>query len=302
MTDDDRKGCKTNAVIEITTAIPGCRENATSMEFGYENPIKQETIVLGEACYDENEGRTIFVHTKLVNNGNSRIAALKTEGVNYLAEKPHPDYWYRAKFYSAASEGPLTDRLKNLLSTETVPFFTYRSLVNLPMLQHGQLHSALETGWNLAVSNGKDELPNYDLLLKDIMSLNDTSFDLHFGTNSILSVQAESKGTFDIYLLLLPDAKKYPVPKYLWAVVKTESGKGAGFLISNDIDATVEELTASQPCESKCAQMTWLTNLLNEDAYKKPKNGFVTCCDLNSFKSKVPEFPSIEGEYDLLIN
>lgn len=301
MDDDTLKGCEVAAVREILQRIPGCPENATSIEFGYENPVKQETIVIGEACYDENEGRTIFVHMKLVNHVNAKIAALKTEGANFLtAEKAHPDYWYRAKFYAAATLGPLNDRLQNLLSTETVPFVTYRSLVDLPMLQNGQLQPALETAWNLALSNGKDELRNYDLLLKDITSLNDNSFDIYLGTHSIFSIQTESKGAVDIHML--PDAQKYPVPKYLWAVVKAGSGRGAGFLISNDIDATVDELIARQPCESKCAQMTWLTNLLNADAYKVPKNGFVTCCDLNSFKSLVPELPSIEGEYDLLMN
>lgn len=289
--------CEVRPVEEIVKSVPGCPRDAKSVEFGYENPIKQKTFVIGEACYNENEGRTIFVHTKFVKNGNAKSAILETESVNYLARE-HPDSRYKMGFLAASRLDLVNERLKKLLSTRKIPFLESRHFIDLPTLQNGQLYSALKLGWNFAIANGYDHLPNYDLLIEDLMSINDNSFELYFGTHSILSLQSETKGPVELYFI--PEDRKYPVPKYLWIVATTESGSGAGFLISNDINANVEELTSDAVCESKCAQMTWMTNLLNKDAYKKPKNGFITCCDLNSFKNKVSEMPSIEGKYDLL--
>lgn len=289
--------CKSRPTKQTRKQIPGCSSDATSVEFGYENPIKQNTIVIGEACYNEHEGRTIFVHTKSVRDGDVRSAALKTESVNYLAQS-HSGSRYHIHFLMALNLDLLKERLKKLLSTNNVPYLEPRRLIDLPILQNGQLNTIMNLGWNDGVTSGYFKLPNYDLLIKDIMTLNDSSFDLYFGTHSVLSMQTESKGAVDVYLI--PDEHKYPVPKYFWVAVTTKSGKAAGFLVSNDINANIEELISNPPCESKCSQMTWMSNLLNEDAYKKPKNGFVTCCELNSFKNKVNEMPSIEGKYDLL--
>lgn len=291
-------GCEVRPVEEILKPIPGCPSDATSIEFGYENPIQGKTFVIGEACYSENKGKTIFVHTKFIRDGTTKSAVLETEQSNYLAQH-HPDSKYKIDMLVAARLNELNVRLEKLLSTKKVPFLDHRHLIDLPILQNGQLYSALKLGWNFAVTNGFDHLPNYDLLMKDIMSLNEHSFDLYLGTHSVLSLMSESKGSVDLHLL--PSDQKYPVPKYLWVAVTTESGKGAGYLIPNDIDADIEELISNSPCQSNCAQLSWMSNVLNEDAYKNPKNGFVMCCELHSFMDKISEMPSVEGKFSLLI-
>lgn len=290
-------GCEVRPVEEILERVSGCPNGATSVEFGYENPVKSHTRIIGEACYSEPEGRTLSVHTTLVENSNKKDALLRSERVNYLA-KEHPGSSYKIDFLVAARLDELNPRLEKILLSKKVPFLEARHFIDLPLFQNGQLNSALKLGWNFAVTNGFDHLPNYDLLLNDIISLKEKSFDLYMGTYSVLSLKNLNQDLVEIYLL--PDEKKYQVPEFLWVVVTTESGKGAGFLISNNIDAKEEDIVAKAPCQSKCSQMNWLTNLLEKDTYKIVKNGFVVCCDLDSFLPVVHEMPSLEGKFPLL--
>lgn len=287
-------GCEVRSVEEILKPITGCTGDK-SIEFGYENPIKRKTLILGEACYAEDEGRTIFVHTKHVNIDRKRNVILKTEEVNYLAQS-HPDSKYKIDFLVAARIDELNQRLERL-AIEKLPFLEPRHFINMQSLPNGQLYSILKLGWNFAVTNGFDHLPNYDALMEDIMSVQDNDFDLYLGTHSTLSLKDKNSNNVDIYLL--PADKKYPVPKYLWAVVATDR-KAAAFFISNNIDSNEDELLKSGPCESKCTQMSWLTNLSSKDAYRKPKNGYVWCCDVSA-TGEILGMPKLNGKYSLLI-
>lgn len=277
--------CEVRPVEETKKPIFGCPANATSVEFGYENPIKENTLVMGEACYSEIEGRTIFAHTKLVEIGETSAAVLKTERTNYLG-KSHPDSKYKIDFLVAARLDELNVRLEKLLATKKVPFFEPRHFIDLPMLQNGQLNSALKLGWNFVITNGFDHLPNYDSLLSDIMSLNEDTIDIYMGTHSVLSLKS---GDHNVDVHLLPDERQYPVSEYLWVAVKTSTGQSAGFLISNDIDANESDLATSAPVESRCEQLYWVKSLLANNSYKKPKNGYVLCNRLKYFTEAIPE-------------
>lgn len=290
-------GCEVRPVEEIIQPITGCPSDAKSVEFGYENPIKSKTQLIGEACYSENEGRTIFVHVKFIINDYKAYAELRTEGVNYLA-KTHPDTSYKIAFLEAARMDSLNERLERLLPNKEVPFLAPRHFIDLPILQNGQLYSTLKLGWNFVISNGFEYLSNYDSILKDIImesrniEVLRNGFDLHMGTHSKLSLKTKDGSNKDIYLL--PNEQKYPVPKYLWIALTTDSGDGTSFLVSNDIDATEAELAASAPCESLCTRLPWMWNLLKKNAYKNPKNGYVYCCELNEFMGIVNEMPELK--------
>lgn len=67
-------GCEVRSVEKILKAIPGFSNDATSIELCYENPIERKSLIVGEAFYSQEEGRTIFVHTKFVKNGNQKSA------------------------------------------------------------------------------------------------------------------------------------------------------------------------------------------------------------------------------------
>lgn len=287
--------CEVRPVEETIKPISGCPRNATSVEFGYENPVKHETQIIGEACYSEERGTSIFVHTRFTKGRGKTVALIETESPNYLARN-HPESKYKIDFLVAARLDELNVRLEKLLGTKKVPFLEHRHFIDLSILQNGQLNSALKLGWNFVLTSGFDHLPNYDLLLKDIMSISESQFDLYLGTHSVLSLNA---GERKVGVYLLPDEGKYPVPKYLWAVVVKASGSATGFLISNDIDAKDHELIEDAPCDSRCSQIPWLDNVLENDSYKKPKNGYVFCCNLERFMQAVPEMPALEGRFKM---
>lgn len=67
--------CEVRAIEEIITPVAGCPVKERSVEYGYTNPIKNQSFVLGEACYSTKNGRTIFAHTK-VKSANNEVAEL----------------------------------------------------------------------------------------------------------------------------------------------------------------------------------------------------------------------------------
>lgn len=294
-------GCQVRTVQEVFKPVPGCPSDAISVEIGYENPIKQNTNIVIYACYSKLEGRTLSVHTALVGNTKPKDSLIKSiTSLNYLVNR-NRDNKYRLESLDATRSDDLDPRLRNFLQVEKIPFFQPRQLIYSPLLQNGQFDTALRAAWNFAVVNGEDYdllMVNYDSLLKDITDLKENRVDLYMGTHEILSLKNNNQELKEIYLF--PDEKRFQVPTFLWVCITTESGKGAGFLISNDIDAKEEDLVANAPCESKCAQMTWLTNILDKESYKNPKNGYVLCCELDSFMRIVNEMHPIEGTFPLL--
>lgn len=59
-------GCDLRVVEEVLSTVNGCsNRDWTPVAFGYVNPLDHLTHIIGEVCYDENEGRTIFAHIKL---------------------------------------------------------------------------------------------------------------------------------------------------------------------------------------------------------------------------------------------
>lgn len=285
-------GCEVRSVEEIVKPITGCADS--SVVFGYENPIEEKTLILGEACYSETEGRTKFVKVRTSDSnqssGRRSIIALNVENPNYLAQQHLYYSRYKIDFLVAAQINELNQRLQKL-SIKKVPFLEHRHFMNMLNLPNGQLYSILKLGWNFVVTNGFDHLPNYDLLMADIQKMEGGNFDLYMGTHSTLALKNIENNDVDIYLL--PDERKFPVPKFLWVAVATQSPANAfGFLISNNIDLTEIEME-SGPCNSKCTQISWLSKLLDNDAYRKPGNGYVWCCDIYKFMEIVPEMPKI---------
>lgn len=164
----------------------------------------------------------------------------------------------------------------------------------------GQLHELYNSmGWNFFLSF--EHFPNFGLLLKDIMHLKEKNFDLFMGTHDILALKV-NRNRFDLAdIYLMPDEKKYPVPKYIWIVVTVGARKAAAFLIFNNIYATRDEIESAELCESKCTQLTWLKYLVRGNSYSNTRNGYVWCCELDSFKKNINEIPLLGDKYKFLI-
>lgn len=283
------------------TPVQGCSSEMESVEFGYANPIKEKSLILGEACYSKKDGRTHFIHMKAGDPANRQIAHLRTEDKNYL-KKSHPSSKYKIDLLIAAEMNALNERLKAKLRTTEVPFLEARRFLNAATLQNKQFSSVMKLGWNFFVANGHDLVPNWDALQEDVMQLTTSvqSVDLYMGTSGVLSLPDADGKNVDIYLD--DEEKRFPVTKYLWMVVKTDNG-AAAFLVlnSNGKQSAGNEVDDDEVCQSKCDQMPWLKKLTEDKAHTKVARGKVWCCDLDSFKEKVTELPALTGNFNLLI-
>lgn len=289
-------GCELRPIEEVLKPVAGCSNGMESVEFGYANPIKQKSLVLGEACYDTEKGRTIFLHTKLGGADSLVNEHLSTQNVDYFKQK-HPESRYKLDLLIASRLDTLNEHLTTKLGKK-IPFLEPRQYLDIKMLPNKQYLSILKLAWNYVVLNGYDHLRNLELLHDDIQRLNVPSYDLYIGSHGILSLPDEKGKIVDIYLK--DDEQRFPVAKYIWTVVKTEN-KAAAFTVLNNPDANENDVIGENLCPSKCSQMTWLKSLLMDNAYKNPENGYVLCCSLDDFLKVVSEMPALKGKYDLLV-
>lgn len=287
---------------EIVTPVRGCPTEMESVEYGYANPIKEESLILGEACYSVKDGRTIFIHTKIGDPANRQIAHLRTMDKDYL-KKTHPTSKYKIDLLLAARIDELNERLRGKLRTSAVPFLEPRHFLGAASLQNKQFSSIMKMGWNFFVANGYDSLPNWNALHEDVkqLSAGGHTFDLYMGTSGILSLPDIDGKSIDIYLN--DEEKRFPVAKYLWLIVKGDNGAAAFVILnSNGVQPMTNQTNDDDDvCQSKCDRMPWLANLTKDNAHTKLARGKVWCCDVTSLVNKMSDMPALNGNVDLLI-
>lgn len=258
----------------------------TGREFGYVNPIKNKSYVLGEACYDLGDGRVTFVHTQLpgITSLENEHVQLSIQNAEYFNEN-YPEDSYKSTLLEASNWNHLSPRLKAKLGP-AYPVLRLGHYLGVKNLQNKQFLSTLKLPWNYVIINGDINLPNLELLHEDIKNLNVPNYELYIGNHDTLMIR-------DVPIMLRDDG--YPVPKFLWLVVKI-GAKAAAFIISNNPDANVNDI--EKLCLGKCSEMIWLKKLLADNVYKNPKKGYVLCCSLDDFKFK--EMPNLGEKLELL--
>lgn len=294
--DEDKQSMVKYAnVVQIISPIAYCNATTTiPVKFGFPGTRKEELSIIGEACYSESEGRTLFIRTKHSGKGKKQQVALKTEQINYL-NYPKPDDKY---------ENYIATALHYFQHINPKLFLRKQYFIQPEFFTSINKYDMIAMDWNFFLTNGvspdhmQDYFPNYDLLLKDIMSMREQTFELYIGAHSVLTQTNFVSRPVNIYLV--PEESKYPVPKYVWVVVKTTTKKAIAFLILNDIHASDEYVARAKLCESKCSEIRWLAHLRTGSTYNKTRNGYVWCCELNSFAKHVREMPRLEGKYTFL--
>lgn len=281
--------CEVRSIEEIITKVPGCPSSMRSIEYGYTNPLTRFSYVIGESCYSTEKGKTIFVHTKLRESktDSSEISLKKIEHENYF-RGVHPSSFWKIDFMKAARVDEMEKTLKSLLGTEKVPVLGIKKFIGDEFLTHKQFQAVLRLTWNNFISYDEEVLENFDLLQQDILGLGVKNVEIYTGGHGVLSWKNDEGKSVEIYLR----EGKYPVPNFIWTVVKSDD-KATAFAVSNNPMLTADEIEANTFCKSKCDKITWITNLLNEEKYKNGKNGFVLCCALNDFRSTVTEMPEL---------
>lgn len=284
--------CEARAIEEIITPVHGCPKNMRAIEYGYTNPIKQKSYVLGESCYSTKGGRTLFVHTKVRSpNMDVQELALKVKNGVYFRQE-HPTTLYRNELMKALRREEHEEYFVQLLGSKTVPKIGFKKFVSKSLLTHKQYQPVLKLSWNYAIVNDAEELDNFERLQKDISSLRLKNIDLYTGTHGVLALKNSEGVQVEMFL----KENKFPVPKYIWFVVRTEQ-KAVAFAILNR--ATTSEKDFSF-CTSKCEEITWITNLLENKNYRRVESGYVLCCEFNEFKRTVSEMPNLDNINELL--
>lgn len=288
--------CGVRSIEEIITPVNGCPSNCRSIEYGYTNPISSKSFVLGEACINVKKGRMLFVHARLRHEGSSENVdklALRTKGVNYFHQE-HPTSFYKIELMKALRLDDLN--LKTMFGAKNLPHISTKRYISEGMLAHKQYLPVTKLAWNYALTTGTDDdaLENFDLLQDDIMQLTGDNVDLYTGSSGNLTWKTPSGEHSEVYL----KPNKFPVPKFLWTVVRS-GNKAAAFAVFNKNNINDRDLQKDSFCSSKCEEITWIRNLLLDKQYRKVESGYVLCCELNEFRRTVTEMPNIGGTLQL---
>lgn len=283
--------CEVRSIEEIVAPVTGCNAEYSSVEFGYTNPITAKSHVLGEACYDEQLGKTVFVHVKskseLLNTEIDEIS-LRVNDANYFKKK-HPLSRYKLDFLMASRIDGLNERLTESLGAENVPeVLNQNHFIGMNMLMNPQFYNTLKLGWNYVMFNSFYTAANLAVLESDILKLqHDKSLDLYIGSNGVLKVLGKN-GDTEIYL----KDGRFPVPKYIWIGVRSEN-KFVGFAVVNSPTDEADIFFTS-----KCDQITWLKKLFRT---KLVENRKIVCCEYRNFKNNIPEMPELTERFDLFV-
>lgn len=253
-------------------------------------------LSIGEACYSTKGGRTLFAHTKVRSPTMEVIdLALKIRNGAYFRQE-HPTSFYKIELLKALRQDELNERFKHIFGIKNIPKINSKKFINENLLTHKQYQPVLKLAWNYAITNDAVMLKNMDLLQKDIMSLNVKKLEVYAGTHGVLSLKNIEGNQIDLYL----KDNKFPVPKYIWYVVKSEN-KATAFVIFNRVQTSEANKQKDSFCTSKCEEILWIHNLLENKQYKKVENGFVLCCEFNEFKRTVSEMPNLDNINGLLV-
>lgn len=301
--DDDEKdfisdlSCGVRSIEEIITPINGCPSNCRSIEYGYTNPVNGKSYVLGEACINVRQGRMLFVHIRTRRDGSSDNIdklALKTKGPNYFHQE-HPTALYKIELMKALRLDDLNTMYKTTFGAKNMPLISTKRYISEGMLSRKQYLPITKLAWNYAIVNDEDSLENFDHLQDDIMELTLDNVEIYTGSSGTLTWKTKEGDQVDV--LLKPN--RFPVPKYLWTVVRSGT-KAVAFAIFNKNNISDRDLLKDSFCPSKCEEISWIRNLQNEKQYRKVESGFVLCCELNEFRRTITEMPNLSGTFTLL--
>ncbi|XP_054739585.1 uncharacterized protein LOC129245442 [Anastrepha obliqua] len=287
----DQFGCDLRAVEEVLSTVNGCINQAwTAVAFGYVNPQDHLTHIIGEACYDEGEGRTIFAHVKLNDTDSLYQQQLPKD---FLTKRRHRDGRYRSEFLRGFYEvDEIYERIRQALHLEQVPFPQKANYVDEFLLSSTQFHAVKKLGWNYFVAH--DDLAAWTTLKQDILAhhhaTKNAALDIYVGSHGIQVLHGANGEQLELYLQPAAcEHGKFPVPELLWVVVKQDD-KATAFGVYNEasahaVDCSVTASRHAPICESKCAEISWLSETL--------KRGFVVCCSVSEFRKVVKEVPAV---------
>lgn len=270
--------CEMRAIEEILTPIHGCPTDHTSIEYGFTNPFNNKSYVLGEACYDEENGSTRFVHTTLqqnYNNANLDKVALRIDDVDHFTQE-HPHSRYKLDFLLASRMDTLQDRLATNFASNMIPNLVQARFISGGRLLNYQMYNVQKLGWNYVMLNGMDVSDSVTTAMNQAVKAvpSGKAFELYVGIHGVLSIEGKI-GKTQVFLM----DSKFPVGKYLWFVLRIEN-RAVAYIVLNQPDGNVGN-EATEICENRCSSPFY-------------------CCEYKAFQQKVNEMPLLDGTFELL--
>ncbi|XP_055378259.1 uncharacterized protein LOC129609991 [Condylostylus longicornis] len=280
--------CDLRSVEEVIVPVDGCPTTATSGKFGYVHPIDKTTRIIGESCYLENEGRTLFAHIRLGQDASEDSISNEKLNDKYFIGKQFPNSRYKLDFMKGFRIDEFKNKMKLLLDNDVkIPHYSLGNFVDIEhLISNKQFFAVKKLVWNY-FPVFDNQIPYLDAVRKDIVELSRSNeIDVYVGSYGIMELEGKSGEKVSIYLD--PIGNKYPVPKYIWFIIK--SGKNTiGIAVANDPNTTVSD--SLKICSSQCNKVSWLSNVKTA-GYSNQANKIV-CCGYNTMKNIIPEIPDI---------
>lgn len=270
------------AIEETLTPVTGCPELLSSVEYGFSNPVNNKTYVLGEACYDERLGKTVFVHstmkTDYKNYALDEVALRVLDGDQHFKHS-HPDSRFKLDILAASRLDTLQERLGGIFGADNVPSLVSERFIGPELLLNYQFYNIMKLGWNYLFLNGVEVSQSIESTLNQIKeSLKfERKFDIYIGTHGTLTRPNKQKVKVEVTMM----ENKFPVNKYIWMVIVVQN-KAVVYIVPNEPANTIESNVArNELCENKC---------------KSPEY----CCEYADFQKNVQEMPKLHGTFELL--
>lgn len=286
------------AIEEIIKPVRGCGPTLTGTEYGLTNPVNNKSYVLGEACYDELQGRTKFAHTTFrsdyKNYDLDRTALRIVDDAGYFRQS-HPASRYKTDFLIAARMDTLSERLTARFGFRQAPQLEPYRFVGEDLLLNQQFNNVLKLGWNyMMVSTDlvSDRMVQAVADLRQKLSHEGVA-DVYVGTHGILRTMDMQGANTEVFLT----DDRFPVAKFIWMVAVTrQSNKAVAYVVPNGVGQSAEEL-----CPNQCARGTPQQPTTAAPAMKRSATAAqVHCCEYKDLQAQVAEMPQLDGMYTLL--
>ncbi|XP_037947315.1 uncharacterized protein LOC119679181 [Teleopsis dalmanni] len=280
--------CDLRVIEEVLIPVEGCtNEKWTSVNFGYVDPNEKLTYVLGSACYDMNEARTIFAHVKMGKTGSNILQKLDK---NYLVTNQHPDGRYKIELLRSLNFDEIYENIRTHLNTSPPPM-GIQHFIDESLLSSSQFQAVKKLSWNYYI--GPEKLDALDSLKQDIRHLSEgINIDLYVGSHGVNFINGKNGHKLKIYLR---SHQRFPMPELIWFVVKYQN-RATAFGVYNDlIEGNINREHETAICQSECEKITWLS-----DANKRNRKSLV-CCSYADLKKVVNKVPNLDDVTDMLL-
>lgn len=294
-------GCQADFFEDVLHSVKYCNRTLQGRSYQFHNTLLSRVEHLAEICYDAEEKRTVFIHmTPRYNNDIDLEAHHDHHNKVSMLENFNKMFDMSSKVESEQvyyDEHTMDKKMKMLFGSKTFNFADQS--VGIAKLLHPKYFynqkkritnfSSNKVGMWKSVLHGNYKNIQHDIINEFCFNQTD-SVQIYAGTHEILSLPT-GEGRHELFL---KPGRKFPIPKFVYNIVFSESQRqGIALIVLNNPFISISEVRNTVFCPSICNQIPWLNNLLKNNNYERPGYGLAFCCDIHSFSATVPDGPNL---------